>query len=115
TRRSSDLELRVTSNGLADGSYRDVRASDFKQSSSREFKKNVKKYDKNATNELCRLNIVNFDYIDGESDRVGVISEESSDLGDGESVSLGDTMFLNTKAIQELNDRLTEMEDKLNG
>lgn len=108
-------ELRVKSNGLADGTYRDVRASDFKQSSSREFKKNVKKYDKNATNELCRLNIVNFDYIDGEANRVGVISEESPEIGDGDSVSLGDTMFLNTKAIQELNDRLTEMEDKLNG
>src|SRR5699024_3891054 len=87
--------------------------SDFIQSSSRELKENIRDYDRCATDILCDLNIVEFDYIDGEKGRIGVIAEESESIGDGKSVSLGDTTFLHTKAIQELADRLTKLEELL--
>ena len=92
--------------------YAAFEGSDFIQSSSRELKENIRDYDRCATDILCDLNIVEFDYIDGDKGRIGVIAEESESIGDGKSVSLGDTTFLHTKAIQELADRLTMLENE---
>lgn len=92
--------------------YAAFEGSDFIQSSSRELKENIRDYDRCATDILCDLNIVEFDYIDGDKGRIGVIAEESKSIGDGKSVSLGDTTFLHTKAIQELADRLTILENE---
>lgn len=104
--------LRVVMNDNKD-TFGEVEASDFIQTSSREKKENIREFDKNATDILCGLDIVKFDYIEGDKDRIGVIAEDSPDIADDEreTVSLGDTTFLHTKAIQELNDRLKKMEE----
>src|SRR5699024_5136075 len=105
---------RVRSMGKGNsGTYMAFEGSDFIQSSSRELKENIKSFNGCATDILCGLDIVNFDYIDGEKDRLGVIAEKSTTIGDGKSVSIVDTMFLNTKAVQEIDERLTKLEELL--
>src|SRR5699024_440768 len=93
--------------------YVPFEGSDFIQSSSRDLKDNVNDFGRCATDLLCDLNVVSFDYIDGDKDRIGVIAEDSEVIGDGKSVSIADTTFLNVKAIQELKERITKLEELL--
>lgn len=106
-------DYRIRARGLCDTeTFKPFEGSDFIQSSSRDIKENIDPYEGCATDLLCDLTIVSFDYIDGDKNRVGVAAEDSPQIADndGKAVSLGDTIFLNTKAIQELNERLTKME-----
>src|SRR5699024_3388359 len=106
----SNNRIRTTKNGTTD-EYIPIQATDLIAPSSRDFKDNIRTLEDCATSILCDLNIVKYDYLTGEKDRIGVVSEESPAIGDGKSVSIVDTMFLNTKAVQELNERLTKIEE----
>lgn len=108
--------LRVVTDDTKEA-YGEMQASDFIQTSSREKKENIRKFEDNATDVLSGLEVVKFDYINGDRDRIGVVAEDSPSIADEEreTVSLGDTTFLHTKAIQELNDRVKELEGIING
>src|SRR5699024_8882460 len=108
----SNYRIRARRKGNSE-TYVPMQAEDFIQASSKEIKENIRDFNENATDILNGLKIVNFDYIDGEKNRVGVIAEDSDRIVYDDSVSLGDTLFLNTKSIQELSKRMDELEAKL--
>lgn len=93
--------------------YVPVQAEDFLYPSSKELKENITNYNNSAIEELRKLNIVEFDYINGGKSRVGVIAEDSKNIGDGKSVSIADTTFLNIKAIQELSAITNDLDLKI--
>src|SRR5699024_86375 len=106
--------LRVVTDDKKDV-YAPIQVSDVIQTSSRDKKDNINKLDICATDALCDLEVITFDYINGEKNRIGVEAEKSPFIADSkaETVSLGDTIFLNVKAVQELNERITKLEELL--
>lgn len=113
----SNLGLRVTSRGVYNNDpviYRPIQASDFQQRSSKLDKSNIRQLSCNAIEEVCKLTIVNFDYKQGEINKIGVVAEDSSLIEKDGFVSIADTTFLNSRAIQELNSKFLNIEDKVN-
>src|SRR5699024_8758228 len=108
----SNNRIRATKNGTTDD-YIPIQATDLIAPSSRDLKDNIRDFDDCATDLLCDLDVVQYDYLSGEKDRIGVIAEDSRTIGDGQSVSVVDTVFLNVKAVQELNERITKLEELL--
>src|SRR5699024_9841328 len=108
----SDNRIRATKIGTTD-EYIPIQATDLIAPSSQELKENIRDIKECATDLLCGLDIVKYDYINGDKDRIGVIAEKSKVIDDGKSVSIVDTMFLNTKAVQEIDERLTKLEELL--
>ncbi len=101
----SDSGVRVTSQGTASNNpivYRNIYAAGFLERSSRKSKDNIRSVSSKGLDVINKLNIVNFDYIDGDKNNIGVIAEEANEISDGEFVSLSDTIFYNTLAIQEV-------------
>src|SRR5699024_740996 len=108
----SNNRIRATKNGTTDD-YIPIQATDLIAPSSRDLKDNIRDIDGSATDLLCDLDVVQYDYLNGEKNRIGVIAENSRTIGDGQSVSVVDTVFLNVKAIQEINERLSKLEELL--
>src|SRR5699024_7213447 len=108
----SNNRIRATKNGTTD-EYIPIQATDLLAPSSRELKDNIRDIDECATDILCELDVVKYDYLSGEKNRIGVIAEDSRSIGDGGSVSVVDTVFLNVKATQEINERITKLEELL--
>lgn len=121
-------ELRVTNNSMANGSYHPVRASSFKEASSREYKNNIKELNYKASDVIKNLKVVEYDLkedtiIEGSTfrsapkKRVGFVAEDNDAISDDDNkaVDLGKTIGLNTKSIQELIERIEELEEQVNG
>lgn len=107
----SDSGVRITSRGVNNNDpiiYRDIQAADFKQRSSRKSKKNIRKCTHSALDIINNTEIVNFDYIEGQENKIGAIAEKTALSTDGEFISIGDVSWNNTKAIQELDDKLSD-------
>src|SRR5699024_3502049 len=83
----SNNRIRATKNGTTD-EYIPIQATDLLAPSSRELKDNIRDIDDCATDLLCDLDVVQYDYLSGEKDRIGVIAENSRSIGDGGSVSV---------------------------
>src|SRR5699024_860730 len=116
---TSTGEVRVTNNLLYNGGdigYRPIKASKFRESSSKDYKKNINKLDCNASDIVKKLNIMEYDLKgEGESPfknatikkRVGFIAEENPEISeDDSSTDLGKVIGINTKSLQEIIERV---------
>lgn len=103
-------EARVTNNNLSGGSsdpsYRPIRASNFYQSSSEDYKENIRDLGDKALEVINKLKVVEFDYKDdpNKNCEVGLIAEDSPELAtdDGKAISLNKQINYLTKSVQEL-------------
>ena len=90
--------------------YYNIRASGFLNSSSRRLKTDIFDYKESALQHLNGLNIVEYrlkkDIADGvDLVHVGLIAEDSGYVSDGQSIDTYKLLSLNTKAIQELDEK----------
>src|SRR5699024_10249505 len=123
---TSSGEVRVTNNLLyndGDIGYRPIKASMFKEASSKDYKKNIKRLYCNASDIVKKLNVMEYD-LKGESEspfkdaavkkRVGFIAEENPEISeDDTSTDLGKVIGINTKSLQEVIERVEKLEAKL--
>jgi hypothetical protein len=95
-----------------------IIATKYFQTSLRDFKTNIKDYKKGCLSLIGSLNIVEFDYKDGGGENnIGIIADDSSSeflSEEKDSVNLYNTLFIQAKAIQELNSKVSNQEDKIN-
>jgi uncharacterized coiled-coil protein SlyX len=95
-----------------------IIANKYFQASSRDIKTNIKDYKKGCLSLIGSLNIVEFDYKDGGGENnIGIIADDSSSeflSEEKDSVNLYNTLFIQAKAIQELNSKVSKQEDKIN-
>jgi len=95
-----------------------IIATKYFQTSLRDFKTNIKDYKKGCLSLIGSLNIVEFDYKDGGGENnIGIIADDSPDeflSEEKDSVNLYNTLFIQAKAIQELNSKVSNQEDKIN-
>ncbi|MFP7202219.1 phage tail spike protein [Lysinibacillus halotolerans] len=109
----TSAELAVTDNNLYNNGnpvYQPVRASNFYQSSSRDYKTNITELNHSGLAVINTLKVVEYDLIsnikEGIDDRqVGLIAEDSLTVAtkDGRAINTYKLAAYNTKAIQEIN------------
>ena len=91
-----------------------VVAQSFYESSLRRFKTNIKSFTKSGLDIINELEIVTFDRNDSNiKNKIGIIADDSpSEILNEEhdAVDLYKTIFVLTKAVQELNAKIKELE-----
>lgn len=117
---SASATLSVQGGIITWGGDVDLQGGSILNQSDRRKKENIKDLE-NGLAVVERLAPVTFDYIDGPKDKVGFIAQELKELmpnsvvedGDGYlSVALMDVIPVLVKAVQELTDRVKELEGK---
>lgn len=94
-----------------------VTAASFLESSLKKYKTNIKPFKKCGLKMIRELDIVTFDRIDGVKNKIGIIADNtkkeflSEDL---DAVDLYKTVFIQAKAIQELEKKNNRLEEELN-
>lgn len=92
-----------------DSGYIPIAASEFTQSSSRAYKENITPA-KSALGLVTGTPIYEFQYKGEEKRRIGTVAEEVPDVvRSGDGISLGDSVGLLWKAVQELNNKVEEL------
>ena len=91
-----------------------ITAQAFYESSLRKYKTNIKPYEESALEVINSLDIVTFDRNDSNiKNKIGIIADDSpSEIlnEDHDAVDLYKTVFVLTKAVQELNAKIKELE-----
>lgn len=91
-----------------------IVATSFYESSLRKFKTNIRPYEREALDVVNEINVVTFDRRDSDiKNKIGVIADDSpKDIlsKTGEEVDLYKTIFVLTKAVQELNNKIKHLE-----
>lgn len=94
-----------------------ITATAFYESSLRKFKTNIKPFKTSALKLIDSLDIVTFDRIDDETkNKIGVIADDTSEeflSEDKDAVDLYKTIFIQAKAIQELEKKNQSLEKRL--
>ena len=94
-----------------------VTASGFYESSLRRLKENILPFELSGLGLLSKLEIVTYDRIDKSSlNKIGIIADDSPEefLSENkDAVDLYKTVFIQAKAIQELNAKNLELEERL--
>ena len=94
-----------------------VTATSFFETSLRKYKTNIKKFDKSGIDLVDSLEIVTFDRIDSDvKSKIGIIADDTSDeflSEQKDAIDLYKTIFIQSKAIQELNAKNLELEERL--
>ena len=94
-----------------------IKATSFFESSLRKYKTNIKKFDKSGIDLVDSLEIVTFDRIDSDvKSKIGIIADDTSDeflSEQKDAIDLYKTIFIQAKAIQELNAKNLELEERL--
>ena len=93
-----------------------IKADSFIESSLQKLKENISPYKERALEKINNLNIVNFDKKDGAKNKIGIIADDKTTDKDflnekKDSVDLYKTLFIQAKAIKELNTKV-EKQDK---
>lgn len=106
----------LTSNWNASSSYT-ITAGGFYESSLSILKTNISPFLKSGLDLVNGLNIVTYDKKDGNvENKIGVLIDETKDEFANEThdaVDLYKTIFIQAKAIQELSDKLDELENRI--
>ena len=118
---SGSLALRKSDGTLAyhTGIYNtgsSLYAASFYETSLRKYKINIEQFNKFGLDLINKLDIVTFDKIDGPKDKIGIIADDSPEeflSEDKDAVDLYKTVFIQAKAIQELNAKNLELEECL--
>ena len=91
-----------------------ITAQAFYESSLRKYKTNIKPYEESALEVIKNIEIVTFDRTDSDvKNKIGIIADDSpSEILNEEhdAVDLYKTIFVLTKAVQELNAKIKELE-----
>ena len=94
-----------------------IKATSFFETSLRKYKTNIKKFDKSGIDLIDSLEIVTFDRIDSDvKSKIGIIADDTSDeflSEQKDAIDLYKTIFIQSKAIQELNTKNLELEERL--
>jgi hypothetical protein len=94
-----------------------VTASGFYESSLRELKEHILPFELSGLGLLSQLEIVTYDRIDKSSvNKIGIIADDSPQeflSEEKDAVDLYKTVFIQSKAIQELNAKNLELEERL--
>ena len=94
-----------------------ITAQAFYESSLRKYKTNIKPYEESALEVIKNIEIVTFDRTDSDiSNKIGIIADDShEDVLNEEktAVDLYKTIFVLTKAVQELDYKNKTLEDRL--
>lgn len=94
-----------------------VKATAFYESSLRKLKENILPFESSGLVLISQLEIVTYDRKDGSvKDKIGIIADDSPEefLSENrDSVDLYKTVFIQAKAIQELNAKNLELEERL--
>jgi len=107
-------KLDVNGNIIADKVY-----STSATSSLRKLKKNLSPFNNSALALVDSLDIYTFDYKEENKgvDQIGIMADDSPDeflTEERDAVNLYKTLFVQAKAIQELNSKVSKQEDKIN-
>ncbi|WP_262385435.1 phage tail spike protein [Shouchella clausii] len=121
---ANGAEVKVTTRALGGGAvYRPIRSAEFIEASSLEYKQNIEPLDYNVLPLVRGLDVVQYN-MNSDADagiyhnkQVGLIAELSPEVAsrDGKGVSLYKLASYNTKAIQELADKIDELEAIVHG
>ena len=107
-------EARITQRGTVDN-YLPIRAASFEEASHSDLKENIKPLTETACNVIDNLEVIEYNYIhDVYKERhVGFRAEESKPISnnDQEAISISKVVGYNTKAIQEILERLDKIEE----
>lgn len=91
-----------------------IVATSFYESSLRRYKTNIRPYEREALDVVDEIKVVTFDRMDSDiKDKIGVIADDSpKDIlsKTGKEVDLYKTIFVLTKAVQELNSKIKHLE-----
>ena len=93
-----------------------VTAASFLETSLAKYKTNIKRFEKSGLELINELDIVTYDKIDGPNNKIGIIIDNSPiEFSDENysSVDLYKTIFIQSKAIQELSDKNNKLEEEL--
>ena len=94
-----------------------IKATSFLETSLRKYKTNIKKFDKSGIDLIDSLEIVTFDRIDSDvKAKIGIIADDSPEdflSEQKDAIDLYKTIFIQSKAIQELNAKNLELEERL--
>ena len=106
-------------NGLGAAKFASsVTASSFLESSLRKFKTNIIKFNVHALDLINKLEVVSYDRSDTEiKNKIGIIADDSPEeflSKTKDSVDLYKTIFIQTKAIQELSEENKILREELN-
>lgn len=93
-----------------------ITAPAFYESSLRKYKENIKDFNLSGLTLVNSLDIKTFDRKEGVKNKIGIIADDSSKeflSEDKDAVDLYKTVFIQAKAIQELNSKLDSLEKRL--
>ena len=94
-----------------------VTANAFYESSLRKYKKNIKEYSNSALDIVKSLDVVTYDRTDSDiSNKIGIIADDShEDVLNEEktAVDLYKTIFVLTKAVQELQEEIKQLKQQV--
>jgi hypothetical protein len=97
------------------GSY-NITAGGFYESSMRSLKMNIAPFTKSALELIRSLEIVSYDRIEGAKNKIGVIIEDTPEEFGNEDMTAVDiykTVFIQAKAIQELEEKIEQLESRI--
>ena len=123
---TSTGEVRVTNNLLYNGGdigYKPIKASAFNQASSRDYKSNVSELPDIGLDTVMGLKVVSYHLKDDleegitDNEQVGLIAEDSAPVATNDltGIDLYKMSSYSIKAIQELDQRLTKLEEGSSG
>jgi len=112
--------LKILSGGVmqarnsSDSAYEEVHAADFIPASSREFKEDIQVAEsENALQQVLNTPIYRYRLKEKKAQKIGFIAEEAPEiLRAGEGISLGNSIGLLWKAVQELTKKVEKLESK---
>ncbi|MCK9600050.1 MAG: tail fiber domain-containing protein [Sphaerochaeta sp.] len=112
--------LKILSGGVMqarngwDTGYEEVHAADFIPASSREFKEDIQVAEsENALQQVLNTPIYRYRLKEKKAQKIGFIAEEAPEiLRAGEGISLGNSIGLLWKAVQELTKKVEKLESK---
>jgi len=94
-----------------------LTAPAFYETSLRKYKENIKPYTKSGLDLINGLEIVSYDRLyTGTKDKVGIIADDTTPEflnPEMNAVDLYKTIFIQAKALQELNKKVDEQEERL--
>jgi len=118
-RRNSGTDSWTARNSINNNDWEfrgNVTASGYFESSLRKLKENIEPYDKIALDKVNSLDIVTFDKINGVKNKIGIIADDSDEdflNNDKNAVDLYKTLFVQTKAIQELDEKVKRQNEDI--
>jgi hypothetical protein len=112
---ANNIQLGALSADWAAGTFA-ITAGSFYETSLRALKVNINPFLKSGLEIIRGLQIVEYDKVDGPANKIGVIIDDSpAEIAneDQTAVDLYKTIFVQAKAIQELDKKVQNLEERI--